>query len=112
MPFIQCYTNLSRDKLPENFVEWLSELGSQVLEKGIERFVTTVIPDMMMMRHGTTDPAMFIQIHSIGSFDAERNPSYTDKLLEAIAEKVNLPAKRVVLHYFPVEKMMVGMRPL
>ncbi|XP_069135487.1 D-dopachrome decarboxylase-like [Argopecten irradians] len=111
MPFIMCYTNLSRDKLPQNFVEWISELVSQVLDKPMERINTTVMPDMMMMRLGNSDPTMIIQIHSIGVFDAERNPTYTDKFFKAIPEKLNLPANRVVLHYFPVDKTMLGVVP-
>ncbi|XP_069135488.1 D-dopachrome decarboxylase-like [Argopecten irradians] len=108
MPIIMCYTNLSKDKLPQDFVEWLSGLASQVLDKELEKFVTTVMPDMMIMRNKTSDPSMIIQIHSIGSFDAERNSTYTEKFIKSIAEKVNLPENRVVLHYFPVDMTMIG----
>ncbi|XP_060078422.1 MIF-like protein mif-2 [Ylistrum balloti] len=109
MPFIMCYTNLSKDKIPQDFVEWISELVSDVLDKPMERITTTVMPDMMMMRMSTSDPTMIVQIHAIDRFDAERNPSYTEKLNKAIHEKLNMPANRVVFQYFPVDKTMVGL---
>ncbi|XP_033748548.1 D-dopachrome decarboxylase-A-like [Pecten maximus] len=108
MPFITCSTNLSKESLPKDFVEWISELVSQVLGKPMERINTMLVPDLSMMRLGNSDPTMIIQIHSIGVFDAERNPSYTEKLIKAIHEKVNLPENRVVLQYFPVDPTMIG----
>ncbi|XP_021366007.1 D-dopachrome decarboxylase-like [Mizuhopecten yessoensis] len=111
MPFIMCYTNLSKDKLPDGFVKWISELVSDVLTKPMERITTTVSTDLEMMRMGSSDPTMLIQIHSIGVFDADRNPGYTEKLNKAIHEKLELPANRVALQYLPVDKVMVGNVP-
>nr|ADF87941.1 macrophage migration inhibitory-like factor protein [Azumapecten farreri] len=111
MPFIMCYTNLTKDKLPDEFAKWISELVSEVLTKPMEKITTTVSTDIDMMRMGSSGPTMMVQIHSIGVFDAERNPGYTEKFIKAIHEKLEVPPNRVVLQYLPVDKVMVGNVP-
>lgn len=103
-----CYTNLTNDQLPEDFERWITALVAEVIDNPAKLISVIVVPNARLLRLEDPSPMMLVQIHAIGAFDKERNPGYTEKLNKSIREKLQVPAKRVILHYFHVERYMVG----
>ncbi|XP_021366027.1 macrophage migration inhibitory factor-like [Mizuhopecten yessoensis] len=108
MPTVMCYTNLEKDQLPEDFERWATALVAEVLDNPAKFVSVIVVPGARMLRLEDPSPMMLVQVHAIGVFDKERNPGYTQKFNQSFREKLDLPAKRVILHYFHVEQHMVG----
>jgi hypothetical protein len=47
-----------------------------------------------MVRAGSDAGTAIVEIWSIGVFDAERNPKYTEEFFTYLANKLNLPTNR------------------
>ena len=61
----------------------------------LQRISVLVHCGLQMCRGGTNDPTVAIQIWSIGVFDKERNPKYTDTLFAHLRPRLNyIPAER------------------
>lgn len=56
--------------------------------------VVVIIPGVRLLRRNTTEPACALNIHAIGIFDAERNPSYGPSIKKLLKDELGLDEER------------------
>ncbi|KAK3576695.1 hypothetical protein CHS0354_024304 [Potamilus streckersoni] len=107
MPLCFVFTNLAATAIPRMFGERLTDTVAKVLNKPVEKITVVTQAGLPMVRAGSTDPAVLVQIHSIAVFDAEKNPKYSEQFLEFLKTEFNLPANRLMLEYVDLPAYMV-----
>ncbi|XP_046339029.1 uncharacterized protein LOC124120281 [Haliotis rufescens] len=109
MPLCLLYTNLKDAEVPGGLEVTLAETVAKVLNKPIERVTTMIQSGLRMYRLESTAPTCFLQIHSIDVFDKERNPAYTQPIIDVLKNALNIDGNRVVIQYLPLLPHNVGM---
>ncbi|XP_048747051.2 MIF-like protein mif-2 [Ostrea edulis] len=108
MPMVFVYTNLKDEMVAADFEVRTSRCISEVLNKPKEKITILLNTGSRLCRNEDPSPCVLVQIHSIGVFDADRNPGYTGKFLEFFSNTLNIPKSRVSLMYQPIEAFMIG----
>ncbi|XP_055935755.1 D-dopachrome decarboxylase-A-like isoform X1 [Argiope bruennichi] len=109
MPIGVFYTNVPDKDMPENFEVDLSKILAEILSKPLERILINVIPGQRMAYGGTSEPACWLNLWSIGVFDKERNPNYATKLYPFITESLGIKSEKIVLLFHPIEAYQKAM---
>lgn len=111
MPLCVFYTNVPNEKVPEDFEIQLSQALAEILNKPIERITVNVIPGQRIVRGGSTEPTCWMNLWSIGVFNAENNPVFASKLYPLISEKLGISNNRIVLLFHDIKQEQVA-KPL
>jgi phenylpyruvate tautomerase len=111
MPLCVFYTNVPSSKVPEDFEVQLSQALADTLSKPIERITVNVLPDQRMVRAGSSEPTCWMNLWSIGVFNAENNPVFASKLYPLINEKLGISNDRIVLLFHDIKPDQVA-KPL
>ncbi|XP_067649037.1 D-dopachrome decarboxylase-like isoform X3 [Haliotis asinina] len=109
MPLCLLYTNLKNEEIPADLEVTLAKNVAEVLNKPIERVTTMIQSGLRMYRLESRDPTCFLQIHSIDVFDKDRNPAYTQPIIDFLKNAMNIEGNRVVIQYLPLLQYNVGM---
>ncbi|XP_071094474.1 D-dopachrome decarboxylase-like [Haliotis cracherodii] len=109
MPTCLLKTNLKDSEIPEDLEVTLAQTISKVLNKPMARMNTTIQSGLRMYRLESTAPTCFLQIHSIDVFDKERNPAYTQPIIDFLKNALNIDGNRIVIQYLPLHLHNVGL---
>ncbi|GFY48840.1 hypothetical protein TNIN_229161 [Trichonephila inaurata madagascariensis] len=90
------YNNVEARKLKESV--FLSYFSKECLSK----VVVNVLPGQRMISGGTSEPTCWMNLWSIGVFDAERNPGYATKLYPFITESLGIASDKIVLLFHDI----------
>ncbi|GFT81772.1 uncharacterized protein TNCV_4336312 [Trichonephila clavipes] len=102
MPLCVFYTNVPDKDVPKTFEVDLSKLIADVFSKPLEKVVINVLPGQRMVSGGTSEPTCWMNLWSIGVFDAERNPGYATKLYPFITESLGIASDKIVLLFHDI----------
>ncbi|KAK2152846.1 hypothetical protein LSH36_316g04031 [Paralvinella palmiformis] len=94
LPYCSVDTNLGKAQLSPDFHIRFSKLLARILGKDEKLITVSLRTDVTMCRSGTDRPNIVINIWSIGVFDEQRNPNYTNQIYDFILPEVNIPAER------------------
>ncbi|GFT14323.1 uncharacterized protein NPIL_196121, partial [Nephila pilipes] len=97
MPLCVFYTNLPDKDVPKDFEVDLSKMLAEIFSKPLERVVVNVLPGQRIVSGGTSEPTCWMNLWSIGVFDAERNPAYATKLYPFITEYLGINSDKIVI---------------
>nr|XP_037872130.1 macrophage migration inhibitory factor isoform X1 [Bombyx mori] len=99
MPHFRIETNISRSKIPADFVVKAIPVLAKALGKPEQYCVVTVIPEMLMSFGGSTEPCAIANLMSIGSLGVEQNKKHAKVLFELVEKELGVPTDRFVLKY-------------
>ncbi|GFR99594.1 macrophage migration inhibitory factor 2 [Elysia marginata] len=108
MPLCQLYTSKKDAELKEGVELRMSEAVARALGKPLERVSMAVLPSTRLLRLGTLAPSAMLVIASINVFDAQRNPTYTPIIKQALQTELELPAERCLIQYVDLDPDFLG----
>ncbi|GFO43145.1 macrophage migration inhibitory-like factor protein [Plakobranchus ocellatus] len=108
MPLCQLYTSIKDAEIKDGVESRMAGVIAKTLGKPMARITMVVMPGTRLMRLGSLAPACLLVIHSIGVFDAQRNPTYTPALKQALQDEFNLPPERCLLQYVDLDGNFIG----
>ncbi|XP_046339041.2 D-dopachrome decarboxylase-B-like [Haliotis rufescens] len=109
MPLCLLYTNLKDTEVPGDLEVTLAETIAKALGKPMQKMNVTIQSGLRMYRLESTAPTCFLQIHSIDVFDKERNPTYTQPIIDVLKNALNIDGNRIVIQYLPIHLHDVGL---
>ncbi|KAF8787191.1 macrophage migration inhibitory factor homolog [Argiope bruennichi] len=108
MPTFILNTNVSKDKIPGDFLKNTAKLVAEVLKKPISYVVVHVNPDQMISWGGTSDPCANATLGSIGSLGTSENVKISKALFEHVKDNLGIKADRMYITYVDLERANVG----
>ncbi|KAK3782954.1 hypothetical protein RRG08_065865 [Elysia crispata] len=108
MPLCQLYTSRKDVEIKEGIEMRMSETVARALGKPLERVTMAVLPGTRLFRLGSLAPSALLVIASIKVFDAQRNPTYTPVIKEALQTELDLPADRCLIQYVDLDANFIG----
>ncbi|XP_067664975.1 D-dopachrome decarboxylase-like [Haliotis asinina] len=109
MPLCLMYTNLKDSQVPNGLEVTLAETIAKTLGKPMQTMTVTIQTGLRMYRLESRDPTCFLQIHSIDVFDKDRNPAYTQPILDFLKNALHVEGSRIVIQYLPIHLHDVGL---
>ncbi|GFR16066.1 macrophage migration inhibitory factor [Trichonephila clavata] len=108
MPTLVLNTNVSKDKIPEDFLQNTAKLVAEVLKKPISYVVVHVNPDQMMSWGGTSDPCAVGTLGSIGNLGTPQNVKISKVLFDHVKDNLGIKSDRMYITYVDLERANVG----
>ncbi|XP_070573090.1 macrophage migration inhibitory factor-like [Ptychodera flava] len=108
MPSFTLYTNVSRDKIPDDFLTTTTKLMVEMIGKPEKYMVVHVIPDQVMSFGGSTEPCGNAFVMSIGKLGLQENKKITKAFMEHVKETLGIEPTRMYITFNDEEKMNVG----
>ncbi|XP_022337851.2 macrophage migration inhibitory factor homolog [Crassostrea virginica] len=92
MPLFVLYTNLPKDKIPEDFLPKTSAFLAKQLEKPESKVTVRVNADQMMITAGSADPCAIVEINNIT--DGAKNKDTAMAITNFVETNLPLPQNR------------------
>jgi hypothetical protein len=108
MPICTFHTNLKESALKDGVELRLAKAIAELLAKPLDKMVIVIVPGGRLLREGTTEPALVLNINSVAVFDAERNPTYGPVLRKLIQDEFGLSEDRVAIIYQDLDRNFIG----
>ncbi|CAL1277000.1 unnamed protein product [Larinioides sclopetarius] len=108
MPTFILNTNVSKDKIPEDFLKNTAKLVAELLKKPISYVVVHVNPDQLMSWGGTSDPCANAMLGSIGNLGTSENVKISKALFEHVKDTLGIKPDRMYITYVDLERANVG----
>ncbi|XP_070573088.1 macrophage migration inhibitory factor-like isoform X1 [Ptychodera flava] len=108
MPHLTLYTNVSRDKIPDDFLTTTTKLMVEIIAKPEEYIMVHVIPDQVMSFGGSTKPCGNAFLTSIGNLGLQENKKITKAFMEHVKEKLGIEPTRMYITFSDAKEMNVG----
>ncbi|GAB1605162.1 macrophage migration inhibitory factor-like [Argonauta hians] len=108
MPILCVFTNLPKDKIPQDFLSKATEMLSKQINKPSKYITISVHPDTIMSHAGTNDPCCSIQLSSIGKLGQDVNKDHSQKIGSFITETLGIPMDRFYIKFDSLEPFNVG----
>ncbi|PRD30574.1 UNVERIFIED_CONTAM: Mif [Trichonephila clavipes] len=108
MPTLVLNTNVSKDKIPEDFLKNTAKLVAEVLKKPISYVVVHVNPDQIMSWGGTSDPCAVGTLGSIGNLGTSQNVKISKVLFDHVKDNLGIKSDRMYITYVDLERSNVG----
>jgi phenylpyruvate tautomerase len=107
MPVLTINTNLTRDKIPEDFCSKMTLVLADVLSKPVGYCVIHVVPDQMITWAGTNEPCAYITCLSIGRLGVEENKKHS-KVIMGELNKLGIESTRMYISFVDPKAEDVG----
>ncbi|XP_075991151.1 macrophage migration inhibitory factor-like [Anticarsia gemmatalis] len=109
MPCFKFFTNLSRDKIPENFVRKIVPLLARTVRKPEDKFVVVVSPDCTVyFASDPPRPSAVASLESIGHLGQEENKLITKEVSEFIHKELGISADDFFLSFYDLHGQNIG----
>ncbi|KAL3110154.1 hypothetical protein niasHT_015757 [Heterodera trifolii] len=110
MPFINLWTNLPELKLDNEFRRTFLATVANSMQKPVESTALIVQsgPNCCQIGSDPAEPAMILQIKSIGRVSAEENVIHCKNISEFVQSRLGISPDRVMIHFQSLEKHEVG----
>lgn len=108
MPCLQITTNLSKAKIPDDFLQEASAVFQVAIGKPMQFVQVIVEPDVLMSFGGSTDPCASITITSVGKLGVEENKAISKVIYDLLDTKLGIPDNRAYITFFDKPKSEVG----
>ena len=100
MPLCRIVTSASAsEKSRAAFLTDLSSFIAEALRKPESYVMTSLVTDAAMTFAGTTEPACFIELKSIGTFTPEQTASLSAALCARIEQSLGVPPARTYIEF-------------
>ncbi|CAB3222225.1 unnamed protein product [Arctia plantaginis] len=99
MPHFRIETNLSSDKIPEDFVLKAVPVLAKALGKPEQYCVVSVIPNVAMSFGGTSDPCAIANLMSIGALGVEQNKKHAKVLFELVEKELGIKNDKMYITF-------------
>lgn len=106
MPYLKIQTNNSA-KNKEELIKKASKLVAEQLEKSEKYVMIALEPDFEMSFAGSSEPAAFLQLKSIGLPEA-KTKKISSVLCDFINEELNIPEERIYIEFVDVKRTFWG----
>ena len=110
MPLIKVQTSAAvtdRDRI-EAMLKTLSQKLASHLGKSESYVMTSFEPEVAMTFAGSTAPACYIEIKSIGTMGAERTQAMSQDFCQEVAERLGVEPERTYIEFADVRGAMWG----
>jgi len=108
MPYLKIQTNqtIGDDKTLE-FIKSASKLVAKDLGKSESYVMVTLEPPVPMVFAGSDEPAVFMELKSIG-LPESRTPQLSASLCQLVNEELDVPSNRVYIEFQDAPRKMWG----
>ncbi|MFP4680893.1 MAG: phenylpyruvate tautomerase MIF-related protein [Chitinispirillaceae bacterium] len=104
MPLLTLSTSVEIDEGgKENLLGQLSTAVAESLNKP-EKFVMVTIEERAILMSGSTAPAAFASLSSIGGINGEANKAFSEKLCSLLKDRLGIEQERVYINFSDVER--------
>ncbi|GBP65375.1 Macrophage migration inhibitory factor [Eumeta japonica] len=95
MPLFRVFTNVSKDKIPEDFVDKVIPVLSEAIGKPIEKLICLIVGDTPVSFAGRSQaPAAVADIASIGKLGPDENKRIAKALSEYVERELGVAPDR------------------
>nr|QOS14210.1 macrophage migration inhibitory factory [Euprymna scolopes] len=108
MPTLYVFTNLSKDKIPTDFLVKATDLLSKQLGKPAKYITILVHPDTLMSHAGSTDPCASLLLSSIGKLGPDVNKDHSSVIGNFICKTFGIAKDRFYITFENVVPTDVG----
>ena len=108
MPTFAIYTNLTKEKIPPNFVLDASKFIAERLGKPESYVAVRVHPDQMMSHGGSTDLCGSVEVYSIGAL-GEKNSEHAVEVAAFIEKNLGIPKDRFYVTFVDLERNNIAL---
>ncbi|KRZ18487.1 Macrophage migration inhibitory factor -like protein [Trichinella zimbabwensis] len=108
MPIFTLNTNVKATDVPSDFLSSISTLIGDMLSKPESYVAVHINTDQQLSFGGSTNPAAFGTLMSIGGIEASRNRDHSNKLFDHINKKLGIPKNRMYIHFVNLRGSDVG----
>jgi phenylpyruvate tautomerase len=84
--------------IPESVLKRLSSIAAETIGKP-EQYVMTAGSHAYVMMSGSTEPAAFVEVKSIGGLSPEVNRALSKKICELLETELQIPAERIYITF-------------
>ncbi|CAG9559262.1 unnamed protein product [Danaus chrysippus] len=110
MPHLRIETNVSKSKIPEDFVTKAIPILANSLGKPAQFCVVSIIPDVQMCFGGSNAPCATASLMSIGALGLNENKKHSKVLFELIEKELGVPKDRMYITYQNEPSSNVGFK--
>ena len=109
MPLLRLQTNAPLDgDQTGSLMAAVSARAAQLLSKPESYMMVLVEPGVGLMMGGSSDPAAFFEVRSIGAISPDQAKALSKSVSEILEEKLKIPPSRVYSNYAGWERNMWG----
>ncbi|XP_026317948.1 uncharacterized protein LOC113228781 [Hyposmocoma kahamanoa] len=109
MPCLKIMTNLSKNKIPVDFVEKIIPILAKSVRKPEEKFVCIISGDNPIHMFGDSkSPGAVATLESIGNLGTDENKIIIQALSVFIKKELGIVPERFFLTFYDLEKYNVG----
>ncbi|XP_021933369.1 macrophage migration inhibitory factor homolog isoform X3 [Zootermopsis nevadensis] len=108
MPNFRLETNIPKSKITVDFLKQTTALIAKTLGKPESYCVATVIPDLLLVWGGSTDPCGTATLMSIGKLGVEENKKHAAVLYDHIEKNLGIPRNRLYITFIDEDAANVG----
>ncbi len=110
MPLIKVQTSVASPAKPavEGLLKGLSASLSQHLGKSESYIMTAFEPDATMTFAGTSDPACYIEIKSVGSMKPNQTSAMSQEFCQQVSEALQVDKNRIYIEFADAKGSMWG----
>ena len=107
MPIFQIFTNLPREKIPEDFVLNLTGVLAETLNRPRQLCGVHILTDQILQFGDRKESFVIGSILSIGRLGEEENIKHSNALISEF-EKIGVPPTNVIFHFNEVKSYEVA----
>ncbi|KAL1241286.1 hypothetical protein TSPI_10288 [Trichinella spiralis] len=108
MPIFTLNTNIKATDVPSDFLSSTSALVGNILSKPGSYVAVHINTDQQLSFGGSTNPAAFGTLMSIGGIEPSRNRDHSAKLFDHLNKKLGIPKNRMYIHFVNLNGDDVG----
>jgi phenylpyruvate tautomerase len=100
MPLCRILTSANAsEKTRSTLLTELSRFVAEALKKPESYVMTSITSDAAMTFAGTSDPACFVELKSIGTFSPQQTAALSAELCQRIGSALAVPASRIYIEF-------------
>ncbi|XP_077996134.1 macrophage migration inhibitory factor-like [Glandiceps talaboti] len=108
MPTLTVFTNVPKDKIPEDFLTTTTDLLFKILGKPKQYNCVHIIPDQIMSFGGTTEACASVTLACIGKLGLEDNKGHTKAVMEHLQSTLGIKPARMYITFVDVAAQNAG----
>lgn len=108
MPHLSVETNVELDAGAQKlFLQRISEETADMLGKSEAYVMVSLRSGVSMSFAGESEPAMFMQLKSIGLPEGEI-PAFSNRLCKFVQQQLGIPTRRIYIEFTAVQRQLWG----
>lgn len=108
MPILRIDTNLSKEKIPPDFLNTTAEVVAKILDKPVSYVVVHMNAEQQMGWGGTSDICALARLASIGQIGKEVNKQHARALFDHVEKNLGIKSDRMYIEFVNLDKANVG----